>query len=198
MDAERNDGGVNDGSDSRGKPEQDQARVSVDVKLGSYKVPVQSTTINPYSTGMITITPNSAIPVAGYANLTVHSNVPVVTGLATGTDKWIALTSPQIPSDAYLVRNFSTLGFDAATVTNTSSHNVVASLTSYGTSKSGVVTEIRLAAKSTEALASLIPSFMKSPNDTYVVRRPSRVLVLSLTLPSRPRGLYEVATLDGR
>ena len=66
-------------------PSDRPANVTVDVGLGEYKVPPQTTTINPYSTGAITITPNPAIPVDGYASLTLHSSVPVVTGLATGT-----------------------------------------------------------------------------------------------------------------
>jgi hypothetical protein len=177
------------------------ANVTINVRLGDYKVPPQTTTVAPYSTGLITITPNPAIAAAGYARLTLHSNVPVVTGLATGTDKWIALTSPQTPSDAYLVRNFSGLGFDAATVTNTSSRSVSVTVTSFDASDKGVTTVARgvtLPGGATEELSSLTSSFMGEPGDTYVISGAKPVLVLSLTLPSRPRGLYVVATLDGR
>ncbi len=177
------------------------ANVTVDVSLGEFKVPPQTTTVPPFSTSVITITPNPAIPIAGYANLTLHSNVPVVTGLATGTQKWIALTSPQAPSDAYLVRNFSGLGFDAATVTNTSSHRVTLTLTAYDTSNKAVATVasgVTLAGGATEKLSSISSSFMVAPSDTYVIAAAKPVLVLSLTQPSRPRGLYVVATLDGR
>jgi hypothetical protein len=176
------------------------ATVTADVGLGTYKVPPQSTTINPYSTGTITITPNSAIPADGYANLAVHSNVPVITGLATGTGTSVALTSPQTPSGAYLVRNFSGLGFDAATVTNTSTHSVQVTITSYDSSKTNVstMTGVKIAGGATESLATLVPSFMKQPDDTYVIATTKPVLVLSLTVPSRPRGLYVVSTLDGR
>jgi hypothetical protein len=181
-------------------PNSRPASVSVDVALGKYAVPVQTATINPYSTGTITITPNSAIPAAGYASLTLHSNVPVVTGLATGTGTWVALTSPQMPSGAYLVRNFSGLGFDVASVTNTSTHSVDLTITSYDPSSKDVDTQtgVKLAAGSTEALSTLIPSFMKEPGDTYDIATSKPVLVLSLTLPSRPLGLYVVSTLDGR
>lgn len=176
------------------------ANVTVDVGLGKYKVPPQTTTINPYSTGTVTITPNSAIPVDGYASLTLHSNVPVVSGLATGTGDWVALTSPQTPSSAYLVRNFSGLGFDAATVTNTSSRSAELSITSFDPSNKGVftVTGVKIAGGATVNLTTLIASFMKEPSDTYVISTAKPVLVLSLTIPSRPRGLYVVSTLDGR
>ncbi len=181
-------------------PNNRPARVTVNVGLGTFKVPVQSTTINPYSTGTLTITPNSAIPAAGYASLTLHSNVPVITGLATGTANWVALTSPQSPSGASLVRNFSGLGFDAATVTNTSTHSVELTITSYNSTKTNVskMASTKLAGGSTENLSNLITSFMKNPNDTYVIDTTKPVLVLSLTVPSRPRGLYIASTLDGR
>ncbi len=181
-------------------PNSRPARVTVNVSLGTFKVPAQSTTVNPYSTATITITPNSAIPAAGYASLTLRSNVPVITGLATGTGNWVALTSPQAPSDAYLVRNFSGLGFDAATVTNTSTHSVKLTITSYSWSKGNTTTRsgTKLAGGAREDLSNLITSFMKDPNDTYVIGTTKPVLALSLTLPSRPRGLYVVSTLDGR
>jgi hypothetical protein len=180
-------------------PNDRPATVRVDVGLGTYKVPPQSTTINPYSTGTITITPNSAIPADGYAHLTLHSNVPVVTGLATGTGTTVALTSPQAPSGAYLVRNFSGLGFDAATVTNTSTHSAELTITSYESSKTNVSTMsgVKIAGGATENLSTLVPTFMKEPDDTYVIATAKPVLVLSLTVPSRPRGLFVVSTLDG-
>jgi hypothetical protein len=181
-------------------PNNQAANVTIDVGLGKYKVPPQTTTINPYSTGTITITPNPAIPDAGYASLTLHSNVPVVTGLATGTGTWVALTSPQTPSSAFLVRNFSGLGFDAATVTNTSLRDVELTVTSFDPSNKNVytVSGVKIAGGATERLSSLVTNFMKEPSDTYVISSTTPTLVLSLTLPSRPRGLYVVSTLDGR
>jgi hypothetical protein len=181
-------------------PNDRPATVTVKVGLGTYKVPPQSTTINPYSTGTITVTPNPAIPADGYANLTLKSNAPVITGLATGTGTSMALTSPQTPSGAYLVRDFSGLGFDAATVTNTSTHSAELTITSYDSSTPNVstMTGVKLAGGATESLSTLVPTFMKQPGDTYVIATTKPVLVLSLTVPSRPRGLYVVSTLDGR
>lgn len=174
------------------------ANVTVDVDLGDYKVPPQRTSVAPYSTGTISITPNPAIAAAGYARLTLHSNKAVATSLATGTASWIALSSPQTPSAAYLVRNFSGLGFDEASLTNVAAHSDNLSITAYVGSAKGVTTKARLAGETSEPLASLVASFMKESQDTYVISTTKPTLVLSLTLPSRPRGLYEVATLDGR
>ena len=59
-------------------PNEAPAEVSVAVQLGTYRVAPQAVTLGPFSTGTITITPNSAIPAAGYANLTLRANEPVI------------------------------------------------------------------------------------------------------------------------
>ncbi len=175
------------------------AHVSLDVSLGNYKIAPQTTTLGPFSTGEITITPNSAIPVAGYASVSLHSDVPVVAGLATGTGTWIALSSPETPSSAYVVRDFTGLGFDAASVTNTSSHSVVVRVTTYVAKGQVVVTKgVRVAPGATTTLSSLISSPLTRPAGTYLLTSSRPSAIVTLTLPSHPSGLYLVAPLDGR
>jgi len=181
------------------------AQVTISVSLRSYHLASQSTTVAPYSTGLVTITPNPAIPAAGYANLTLHSNEPVITTLATGTGTWRALSSPVTPGNAFLVRNFTGLGFDAVTVTNTSSRTItlqVAYLDSSGTSAYSSVASVvgsKLLAGGTTSLASFGPS-TTSPKDTstMIISASTPSLVVSLTLPSKPRGVNVVVPLDGR
>jgi hypothetical protein len=175
------------------------AHVTLDVSLGNYKIAPQTTTLGPFTTGDITITPNSAIPVAGYADVSLRSNVPVVAGLATGNGTWIALSSPQSPSSAYVVRDFTGLGFDAASVTNTSSRSVTVHVTTYVAKGQVVVTKgIKVAGDATTALSSLISSALARPAGTYLVTSSRPSAIVTLTLPSHPSGLYEVAPLDGR
>jgi hypothetical protein len=175
------------------------AHVSLDVTLGNYKIAPQTTTLGPFTTGDITITPNSAIPVAGYASVSLHSNVPVVAGLATGTGTWIALSSPQIPTSADVVRDFTGLGFDAASVTNTSAHSITLHVTTYAAKGQVIVTKgIKVAAGVTTTLASLISSPLTRPAGTYLVTSSRPSAIVTLTLPSHPSGLYVVAPLDGR
>jgi hypothetical protein len=175
------------------------AHVTLDVSLGNYKIAPQTTTLGPFTTGDITITPNSAIPVAGYAGVSLHSDVPVVAGLATGTGTWIALSSPQSPSSAYVVRDFTGLGFDAASVTNTSSRSVTVHVTTYAAKGQVVVTKgIKVAGGATTTLSSLISSPLTRPAGTYLVTSSRSSVIVTLTLPSHPSGLYEVAPLDGR
>jgi hypothetical protein len=169
------------------------------VSLGNYKIPPQTATLGPFTTGDITITPNSAIPVAGYAAVTLHSDVPVVAGLATGTGTWIALSSPQSPSNAYVVRDFAGLGFDNASVTNTSARSVTLHVTTYATKGQVVVTKgIKVAGGATATLSSLIASPLARPAGTYLVTSSRRSVLVTLTLPSHPSGLYLVPPLDGR
>ena len=180
-------------------PNDSPAQVTVDVALSNFKVPPQRVTIAPLSTGVVVVTPNPAIPAAGYANLTVHSNVPVVSALATGTGKWFALSSPATPSNAFLVGDFSGIGFAAATVTNTSSRATTVDVSTFNAPTSRVVTSgINLSAGQTTSLFATIPSFSRSPSATYLLTSTKPSMVVSLTLPSRPVGLYVVTPLDGR
>jgi Family of unknown function (DUF5719) len=180
-------------------PNNQIAHVSLDVSLGNYKIAPQTTTLGPFTTGDITITPNSAIPVAGYASVSLHSNVPVVAGLATGTGTWIALSSPQTPASDYVVRDFTGLGFDAASVTNTSSHSITVRVTTYVAKGQVVVTKgITVAGGATTTLTSLISSPLARPAGTYLVTSSRPSSIVTLTLPSHPSGLYVVAPLDGR
>jgi Family of unknown function (DUF5719) len=175
------------------------AHVTLDVSLGHYKIAPQTTTLGPFTTGVITITPNSAIPVAGYASVSLHSDTPVVAGLATGPGTWIALSSPQTPSSSDVVRDFTGLGFDAASVTNTSSRSLTVHVTTYAAQGRVVVTKgIKISSGTTTALSSLIATPLTRPAGTYLVTSSRRSAIVTLTLPSHPSGLYVVAPLDGR
>jgi hypothetical protein len=177
------------------------ANVRVDVSLEKFKIAPQTVTLAPFTTGFITITPNPAIPVAGYASLNLHANVPVIAGLATGEGNWIALSSPQAPSQAYVVRDFTGLGFDTASVTNTSSRAETLHVTTFGArsvSKDVTSRAITLAGGATTTLAALISTPLTRPAGTYLVTSSRASAIVTLTLPSRPRGLYVVAPLDGR
>jgi hypothetical protein len=176
------------------------ATVSVAVALGEYKVPEQTLTVAPFSTGTLSITPNSAIPAAGYADLALRSSAPVVADLATGTGDWFALVAPVPPGEDFLVHNFTGLGFDAATVTNTSGRAVAISVSDVeGASTTTTTTRrIVLGAHVTKGLSAWLATVRTSSGDAYFVRTASPSLVLGLTLPSHPAGVNPVAPLDGR
>ena len=176
------------------------ANITVGVVLGSYHIAPQSLTVLPYSTGALIITPNSAIPADGYANLTLKSSRPVISALATGTSASIELSTPVVPGNAFLVHDFTGLGFDAVTMTNTSSHTISLTISSFNSARPDVITGvggIQLAAGTTKSLSSMLYS-SKGAGNTYLVTASKQTLVVSLTLPSTPRGLNVVSPLDGR
>jgi hypothetical protein len=181
-------------------PSAETANVSVDIKLGSFKIAPQTLTVLPYSTGTLSINPNSAIPADGYANLTLKSSQPIVSALVTGASTWVALASPLTPGNAFLVRDFTGLGFDALSMTNVSSHAITVDIESYNAAKPTLITGvggIRLAPGATKSLKAQLyaPSGLRS---TYLVTASKPDLVVSLTLPSTPSGVNVVSPLDGR
>ncbi|HTT58661.1 MAG TPA: DUF5719 family protein [Acidimicrobiales bacterium] len=182
-------------------PNDARAQVTASVSLAKFTISPQILSLAPYSSGVITITPNSAIPAAGYASVTVRSSVPVVSGLATGTGSWIVLSSPQVPSAADVVRDYSGEGFDVAEVTNTSSRAITVHVTTYATSpttKDVTTTGTRVGAGTTVSLASLLGAAIPKPAGTYLVAASSPSAIVTLSLPSRPAGLYLQTPLDGR
>jgi hypothetical protein len=181
-------------------PSDHLANVAVSVALGEFKIPVQRVTLSPFSTGSITITPNPAIPASGYASLTLHSSAPIVSTLTTGTGSVVLLSPPTAPAGAVFVRDFTALGFDAATVTNTSTRALRLTVTTFHSSSPKVVTvsgNIKLKAGASEDLTTLFSTF-GTAGDAYLIRASSPSAVVSLTLPSRPRGVDVVVPLDGR
>lgn len=182
-------------------PNDVRVSVSASVSLAKFKISPQSVSLPPYSSGVIAITPNSAIPAAGYASVVVRSSEPVVSGLATGTGQWIVLSSPQAPAGADVVRDYSGEGFDVAELTNTSAHAMTVRVTTYSTTPStkDVTTKgTRVAPGTTVSLASLLGAAIPKPAGTYLVSASTAGAIVTVTLPSRPAGLYVQAPLDGR
>lgn len=172
------------------------ATITVSVALGDYHVAPQSVTLPPFSTGVVPITPNPAIPAAGYAALAVRSSVPVVADLATGATSWFALDSPSVPAREYVVGNFTAHGLSAVRATNTSSRTLRVSVSQFGASAKPVV--IELAPKATVSLASSVPEITAPSSAVYLVDASRPAMVISLTLASSPAGLYVLSPLDGR
>jgi hypothetical protein len=172
------------------------ANVTVHVALAPYTIAPQSVTVAPYSSGEVIITPNSAIPANGYAALTLTSNEPVFSSLASGTSAGIALWSPQRPSRDFLVSDFSGHGFDAATVTNASARPITVRFTTVGAqSMTGTAT---LAGHRTQNILSLFRGLSTLSSVTLTVQSTVPVLLVTTTLPSTPMGVDVVAALDGR
>lgn len=175
------------------------ANVNAQVSLGSFKIAPESLTVAPYSSGVVIITPNSAIPAAGYATVTLTSDEPVAAALATGTTAGLALAAPVEASNEFIVSDFSGQGFDAATVTNTSKKPIKVTFSVLGGNGSTI------ASSSTQLQGSLTQDILRAfsglstlKGHSLMITSSTPSLVVSTTLPSRPAGIVVVNPLDRR
>ncbi len=175
------------------------ANVSFAISLAPYKVPDQSVTVPADGSALATITPNSAIPAAGYAAVVMQSDQPVVASLATGTGKTFALSSPQTPQTEFLVDDFTGRGFDSATVTNTSSKPLSLTLTSLSSTAAPVRSpSVTVPADTTANLRTLEPTLTSLHHVMVLVIASRPAMLVTLTLPTTPAGMSVVEALDGR
>jgi hypothetical protein len=176
------------------------ANVTLKVTLASYHVPNQTVSVPPYGSAVASITPNTAIPAAGYASVSMNSSQPVIAALATGTGNNVALSAPQSPEPEYLVGDFTGRGFDAATLTNTSSKSIsidVTRLTTIGGATT-ISSPLHLAGDTSESVKSALPELANLRGVVMIVQASRPSLIVTLTLPTRPAGMTVVSGLDGR
>jgi Family of unknown function (DUF5719) len=169
--------------------------VTATVDLAPFKVAPQVVTIAPYSSAEVVITPNTAIPADGYASVTLTSSEPFFSSLASGSSAGLSLWTPQGPSSEFLVADFSGLGFDAATVTSTSTKTLTVHFATLGATS--VTGSVRLAGDTTESILALFTAIPSLSDTTLLVRTSSPDLLVTTTLPARPTGAVVVDALDG-
>ncbi len=176
-------------------PGSSPAEVSVHVELGAYSIADQYLSVAPYSTGALALTPNPAIPAAGYAAVSVRSNVPVVTDLATGSaGSGSSLSAPSPTTTVALVHDFTSKGFDALRAVNPGRRAITLTVSALGSSRA--LAHLRVEGHGVGDLARAVPG-ARTGSGTYLVVSPGR-FALGLTLPSRPPGTTVLAPLDGR
>lgn len=175
------------------------ADLSTRVGLTGYTVATQTQTIAPYSSGIVAITPNSAIPPAGYATLQLTSSVPVVTSLATGSSGPLSLSAPVRPSNSFLIADFSGKGYDAATVTNTSTTPIKVTFTTLvATGATSSTGSSELSGGSTQEILKVFKGLTSLKGATLLITSSRPTLVVTTTLPTTPAGIVVVSPLDGR
>ena len=180
-------------------PGAEPASVVVNVQVASFKVAPQTVTVAGDSSNDIVITPNSAIPAAGYAIAQLTSDQPVAVALLTGSSAGIGLSSPVVPSNSFLIADFSGKGFNAASVTNTSNKVIsITSTTMATSSQPSVHATTQLASDSTEDILGLFSAISTLKANTLFVTSSKPTLVVATTLPSSPVGIDVVSPLDGR
>lgn len=182
------------------------AQVTLGVRLTTFHIANQSVSVPAYGTALVTLTPNPAIPAAGYATVALHSSEPVIAALATGSGGAIALSAPELPEPEFLVGDFTGLGFDAAALTNTSSRTITVSFVTFpvgstqGANGSQSVTygATRLSGNTTSELRTDFPKMLTLRHTFIVVSASRPSLLVTLTSPTTPAGTTLLAALDGR
>jgi len=166
--------------------------VTVAVALGTYQIAPESVEIPAYASGVVTITPNSAIPAAGFASLTLTSSEPVTSALAVGA-VGLALSAPAPLSRTWLIEDFSGRGFSRAALTNVAKESTSVRATDVATSVSFSAT---LAAGATSDVRALLAGLSKLQGLTLLVTcdRPVRVTTI---LPLAPVGPVVASALNG-
>ena len=174
-------------------PGPDSADVTLNVGLAPYSIAPQTVTVEPYKSAMVSITPNPAIPAAGYADVQLQSSAPVFSSLATGRGSGVTLSSPGTAESEFLIGDFAGTGFDAASVTNTSSQSITLQFTNV-LNHSGATAQI--GAHTTQSVKNL---YLPAMRGNFVIVTASRpTLLVALILTTAARGTAVVVPLDGR
>jgi len=155
-------------------------------------------TVAPFSSDQVVVTPNPAIPAAGYATVQLTSSEAVVATLATGTRSGVALSPAQRPGTTFLLTDFTGAGYNTAAVTNTSSRPITVTFTKIGRSRHTNVTDTaRLAGDSTSLILGLFSGLTSFRSATLLVTTSRPSLLVTATLPSSPVGVTVVSPLYG-
>lgn len=173
-------------------PNDATAQVTVNVALSTYHIAPEVVEIPAFASGLVTITPNSAIPAAGFASLTLSSSQPVVTALAVGASNF-TLSAPAPTSTTWLVSDFSGRGFSRAAVTNEGTSALTLEVRNVATSQSASAT---LAAGMTSDVRALVTGVPKIQGLTLLLTS-DRPFAVTTILPLSPVGPVVASALNG-
>ena len=173
------------------------ATVTFTVKLGKFKVAPQSTELRPYQSATVVITPNTAIPAAGEASLTMTATQAVDATLVTGTLDGLTSSPLGSPVSRAVLADVTGGGFDRAVLTNVAARSTKVSWTlrHHGTLTSSGTTS--LAAGASASLGVLVGGRQKLQGSTLVLTSATPSLVVSATLSTSPAGVVLTSGLDG-
>lgn len=173
------------------------ANVTLDIALAPYAVRPETLTVAPYSSGELTVTPNPAVPAAGYASVELRTTQPLITSLATGSGSNVALSSPGATAREFVIGDFYGQGYDAAALTNTSEHPMNLNFTNLpGPGERTLQSSATLAGHTTRDIKYLYRRALR--HTTVLVTASEPALQVTLTLPTNPIGMTVVSPLDGR
>ena len=173
------------------------ATVTIRVKLRKFAIAPQSTVVAPYHSAMISVTPNTAIPAAGEASLTMTSNQAVDATLATGTASGLALSPLGTPVARAVLSDVTGGGFGEATLTNASAATTTVSWTLLHHGKVTSTGSTSVGAGDTISLGVLLGGRSKLRGSTLVVASATPALVVNAILSTSPVGVTLASALNG-
>ncbi len=173
------------------------AVVTIKVRIGTFSVAPQATSVAPYSSAMVSITPNTAIPSAGEASLLMSSTQPVNATLATGTTYGVNLSPLGSGVSRAILSDVTGAGFARATVSNDAS---AATTMTWALVRHGAITSTGLTplgAGAAVSLGQVVGGRAKLQGATLVLTSATPVLVVNAILPTSPMGVTLAAPLNG-
>lgn len=173
------------------------ATVRLTVALAKFHVAPQSTLVAPYHSALITITPNTAIPAAGEASVTLAATRAVDATLVTGTTGGVTSSPLGTPVARAVLSDVTGNGFAQAVVTNAWRS---ATTLHWTLRRRGVLTSsgsTSLDAGATLSLGALLGGHAALRAATLVLTSVQPALVVSAVLPSFPAGVTLTFALNG-
>lgn len=158
------------------------ANINLPVTLANYNIATQTLSVPAFSSAQITITPNPAIPAAGYANVTWKSDQPVVAGLLSGDIAGELLSSSPRVGASFSVFTNSGVKPNSVEVTNTSTKNVTVQIRGFSNSLDTTSTAVVVAPGATVNVSNASPTF--ATDQALFISAARNVLVVNVLSPS--------------
>ena len=174
-----------------------QATVTFQVALGKFTIAPQTTTVAPYHSTVVTITPNTAIPAAGEALVTMSATQPVDATLATGVTQGLNLSPLGVASSRPVLVDVTGRGFAQATLTNASRTTATATWTLIRHGAVVATNSTQVTAGATVSLGQLVGGRQRLEGATLVVTGTSTAWVVNAILFTSPTGTTVVSALNG-
>lgn len=178
-------------------PGPDPATVTLTVALAKFKVAPQSVVVGAYRSALVNITPNTAIPAAGEAAVTLTSTRAVDATLVTGTTGGVTSSPLGTPVARAVLSDVTGNGFARAVVTNAAAKATTVHWTLRRGGQLRSSGETSLGAGATRSLGVLVGGRGALRGATLVLSSPVRALVVSAVLPSSPAGVTLTSALNG-
>jgi len=182
------------------------AHVTLGIGLAKFHVPDQHFTVAPLSSTSFVVTPNTAIPAAGMANVTLRSSQPVIASVVTGVESSDKLARPahvvsQMTSwRTWLLADSTGRGFGNALVSNTSHQAITITVVAGPIGQTPRTATVTLAADSSRNLLRLTPQLHSLRHAMVELTTTSNALLVTATASASvaPSGTAARAALNGR